>query len=49
MKHIEEWISFVGYDGTLLRSDIKREESHLFYEKIGYTNTKQQKTFHKAL
>ncbi len=50
MQYIEQWASFVGCDCVLIRSNIKRKEAHLFYEKIGYTtNTKQQKTFYKAL
>ncbi|MBD2567932.1 GNAT family N-acetyltransferase [Anabaena lutea] len=49
MQHIEEWATLVGCEGVILRSNIKRQEAHLFYEKIGYTNTKQSLTFYKKL
>ncbi|MGE5657452.1 MAG: GNAT family N-acetyltransferase [Actinomycetota bacterium] len=49
VQQIEDWASFVGCEGVLVRSNIKRQEAHLFYEKIGYTYTKQQKIFYKAL
>lgn len=48
-QQIEKWATLVGCEGVLLRSNIKRQEAHLFYQKIGYTNTKQQKTFYKKL
>lgn len=49
MQQIEQWAFIVGCEGVLLRSNIKRKEAHLFYEKIGYTNIKQSLTFHKKL
>lgn len=49
MQQIEQWASLAGCDSVLLRSNIKRQEAHLFYEKIGYTNIKQSLTFHKKL
>lgn len=49
MKQIENWTTKSGADGVLLRSNIKRKEAHLFYEKIGYTNIKQSLTFYKSL
>jgi GNAT superfamily N-acetyltransferase len=49
MKHIEEWATLFGCEGVMLRSNIKRQEAHLFYEKIGYTNIKQSVTFYKKL
>ncbi|MEH2278112.1 MAG: GNAT family N-acetyltransferase [Nostoc sp.] len=49
MQQIEQWASLAGCDSVLLRSNIKRKETHLFYEKIGYTNIKQSLTFHKKL
>ncbi|MEH2375002.1 GNAT family N-acetyltransferase [Nostoc sp.] len=47
MQQIEQWAFVVGCEGVLLRSNIKRKEAHLFYEKIGYTNIKKSLTFHK--
>ncbi|PZO38011.1 MAG: N-acetyltransferase [Pseudanabaena frigida] len=49
MEQIENWTSQSGGEGVLLRSNIKRKEAHLFYEKIGYTNIKQSLTFYKSL
>ncbi|RCJ19877.1 GCN5 family acetyltransferase [Nostoc sp. ATCC 43529] len=49
MQQIEEWANLLGCDGVILRSNIKRKEAHLFYEKIGYTNIKQSMTFSKKL
>ena len=49
MQQIEQWASLAGCEGVLLRSNIKRQEAHLFYEKIGYTNIKQSVTFYKKL
>ncbi len=49
MQQIEQWAFLVGCDSVLLRSNIKRREAHLFYEKMGYTNIKQSLTFQKSL
>ena len=49
MQKIEQWASLAGCNSVLLRSNIKRKDAHLFYEKIGYTNIKQSLTFHKKL
>ncbi len=49
MEEIENWAAKSGAEGVLLRSNIKRNEAHLFYEKIGYTNIKQSLTFYKSL
>ncbi|MHC5933158.1 GNAT family N-acetyltransferase [Nostoc sp.] len=49
MQQIEQWADVLGCEGVILRSNIKRKEAHLFYEKIGYTNIKQSVTFYKKL
>lgn len=49
MQYIEEWATLAGCEGVMLRSNIKRQDAHLFYEKIGYTNIKQSLTFYKKL
>ncbi|MCG6134627.1 MAG: GNAT family N-acetyltransferase [Nostoc sp. LLA-1] len=49
MQQIEQWAYLVGCESVLLRSNIKRQEAHSFYEKIGYTNIKQSVTFSKKL
>ncbi|MEH2182249.1 GNAT family N-acetyltransferase [Nostoc sp.] len=33
MQHIEQWAAMKECDGVMLRSNIKRKEAHLFYEK----------------
>lgn len=49
MQQIEQWAFLVGCEGVLLRSNVKRQEAHSFYEKIGYRNIKQSVTFYKKL
>ncbi|WP_318780899.1 GNAT family N-acetyltransferase [Dendronalium phyllosphericum] len=49
MQQIENWASLAGCESVVLRSNIKRKEAHLFYEKIGYINIKQSLTFQKKL
>ncbi|MDZ8053802.1 MAG: GNAT family N-acetyltransferase [Aulosira sp. ZfuVER01] len=49
MQDIEDWAALVGCEEIILRSNIKRTEAHIFYEKIGYTNTKQSITFYKKI
>lgn len=49
MQQVEQWANMLGSEGVILRSNIKRKEAHLFYEKIGYTNIKQSVTFYKKL
>lgn len=44
---VEIWAKETGAKGLRLSSQIKREEAHLFYEHLGYTHTKTQKTFTK--
>ncbi|MEE3717667.1 GNAT family N-acetyltransferase [Tumidithrix elongata RA019] len=49
MQEVENWALSSGYENVLLRSNIKRKEAHVFYEKIGYSNIKQSITFQKVL
>ncbi|BAT54518.1 GCN5-related N-acetyltransferase [Nostoc sp. NIES-3756] len=49
MQQIEAWAALVGCEEVMLRSNIKRKEAHLFYEKIGYTNIKQSLAFQKKV
>lgn len=49
MQYIEQWAALVGCEGIIVRSNIKRTEAHIFYERIGYTNTKQSMTFYKKI
>lgn len=49
MKKAEEWASSRYFSLMRLRSSIKREEAHKFYEKLGYTNAKTSYLFTKAI
>jgi GNAT superfamily N-acetyltransferase len=49
MQQIEQWASERKCDAVLVRSNVKRQQAHTFYQKIGYTNTKQSKVFSKVL
>ncbi len=45
----EEWAGQRGLAMIGVRSNIIRERTHVFYERLGYTVTKTQKAFRKAL
>jgi GNAT superfamily N-acetyltransferase len=45
----EHWTMENGMDEIRLRSGIQRAEAHAFYERVGYTCIKHQKTFLKNL
>ena len=47
IQSIEQWANQLGCAGIMLYSNIKRLETHLFYEKNGYTNIKQSLVFTK--
>lgn len=49
IEKIEDWTARSGGEGVLVRSNIKRKEAHLFYERNGYSNIKQSLTFYKSL
>jgi GNAT superfamily N-acetyltransferase len=49
MQQVEQWASERKCDAVLVRSNVKRQQAHTFYQKIGYTNTKQSKVFSKVL
>jgi hypothetical protein len=49
MQYIEQWALLNNCQGVLIHSNIKRQEAHSFYERIGYTNIKQSLTFQKVL
>ena len=48
-KHLvnfaEVWARNHSYEGIIVRSDIKRKESHHFYPRIGYEHLKDQKVY----
>ena len=49
MQAGEAWTAELGVKEIRVRSGIAREWAHAFYERLGYTCIKQQKTFLKNL
>lgn len=45
----EKWAASIGSDYVRVRSNLQREESHRFYEKIGYIETKTQVVYQKEI
>jgi predicted N-acetyltransferase YhbS len=45
VKCAEVWAQNHNYEGIIVRSDIKRIESHHFYPRIGYELLKDQKVY----
>ena len=45
----ERWATSRGVSTVLVRSNIARNESHAFYQRIGYTRTKTQHAYVKTL
>lgn len=43
----EQWAIDIGMPHVFLRSNILRQESHPFYESLGYTRTKTQHAYRK--
>jgi GNAT superfamily N-acetyltransferase len=49
LRRAEEWALEHGYEQVWLRSNIKRNDAHRFYERHGYELLKTSYTFRKAL
>lgn len=49
MAHAEEWGRQRGCEFVNVRSNVKRAIAHSFYESLGYTHVKTQKSFRKEL
>lgn len=49
MQEVERWAEERGCAEVRVRSNIIREEAHAFYESIGYSPVKTQRTFRKPL
>jgi len=45
----ERWARTISAEAVVVRSNIKRTESHAFYQSLGYTSTKTQVVYRKAL
>jgi GNAT superfamily N-acetyltransferase len=46
---VEEWARARGLEQIAVRSNVTREESHPFYEHLGYTRVKTQHAYRKRL
>ena len=49
LEAAEEWARSRGFTRLRVRSNVVRERTHAFYIRHGYTTTKSQKVFDKAL
>ncbi|HHT49546.1 MAG TPA: GNAT family N-acetyltransferase [Firmicutes bacterium] len=49
VEAFEQWVKAKGCNGVFLRSNIKREEAHKFYQALGYDLVKTQHIFSKEL
>ena len=49
VAHAERWARDHGLARIRVRSNVVRERTHAFYERLGYTTTKTQKVFDKKL
>jgi GNAT superfamily N-acetyltransferase len=47
VETVEAWGRARGLEEVLVRSNILREESHLFYVKLGYERSKTQHVYRK--
>jgi len=45
----ERWAAAIGAEAIVVRSNVQRVESHAFYPALGYTATKIQNVYRKAL
>ena len=46
---VEDWAKEHGVRDVVVRSNVLREESHPFYEHLGYHRAKSQHVYHKEL
>lgn len=49
MRSAEQWAREKGCEAITLRSNVLRQEAHIFYEKIGYRRIKTLLAFYKPL
>lgn len=45
ISYAEKWVKENGYEGIIVRSDSRRQESHKFYPDVGYEFLKEQKVY----
>lgn len=49
IEEAEYWAIKNGYEGIVVRSNTKREESHNFYPAVGYDFLKEQRVYGKTI
>ena len=49
MQQVEQWAYERGCKAVSLRSNVVRQDAHVFYQQLGYKNTKTSLTFRKVL
>ena len=49
VEYAESWASRMGAPAIVVRSNVKRAESHGFYVALGYASTKTQNVYRKRL
>jgi len=49
VEHLERWAADRSCPILLVRSNVARQESHPFYERLGYEQTKTQHSYKKVL
>src|SRR5436190_15528512 len=49
IERTKQWAKEKGVDKLRLRCNVKRTETHLFYEHLGFKETKQQKSYEIAI
>ncbi len=49
VRHIETWSGSIGAGTVVVRSNLTRQESHVFYRALGYECVKTQAVFRKRL
>lgn len=49
VQQAEQWALEIGSDVVVVRSNIKRAESHDFYPALGFSSTKTQAVYRKVL
>jgi GNAT superfamily N-acetyltransferase len=45
----EQWARSIGAEAVVVRSNVQRVESHAFYPALGFSATKTQKVYRKAM
>ena len=49
VQSAEQWASQLGFDTLIVRSNVLRDASHSFYERMGYVRRKTQHFYVKAI